>query len=74
MYLSFDNLVSDARSLSLLALGISLPRECGNFNKFERCVRYLWCRLLLAYICNEPWPGLYYFWPLARTYLINLTV
>ena len=34
MRLGLDNLISDVRFLSLLALGISLPKECGNFNTF----------------------------------------
>ena len=34
MRLSSDNLISNTRFLLLLALGIFLPKECGNFNTF----------------------------------------
>ena len=34
MYLGLDNLISDTRFLPLLALGVFLPREYGNFNTF----------------------------------------
>ena len=32
MYLGLDNLIFNARSLSLLVLGVFLPLEYGNFN------------------------------------------
>ena len=34
MYLGLDNLVFNTRFPPLLALGVSLPRECGSFNTF----------------------------------------
>ena len=34
MHLGLDNLISDVKFLPLLALGISLPKEYGNFNIF----------------------------------------
>ena len=34
MRLGSNNLISDARFLPLSALGVFLPRECGNFNTF----------------------------------------
>ena len=34
MRLGLDNLISDIKFLPLLALGVFLPKECGNFNTF----------------------------------------
>ena len=50
VHLDLDNLIADTRFLLLSALGVFLPRECGNFNRFKRRVRYLWHYLLLVYI------------------------
>ena len=34
MRLGLDNLISDAKFLPLLALGVFLPRECGSSDTF----------------------------------------
>ena len=34
MRLGLDDLVSDTKFLPLSALGVFLPRECGNFDAF----------------------------------------
>ena len=34
MRLGFNNSISDMEFLLLLALGVFLPKECGNFNTF----------------------------------------
>ena len=50
MRLGLDNLISNTKSLLLLALNIFLPKECGNFNILYKRIRYLWHYLLSVYI------------------------
>ena len=50
LHASLDDLISDAKFLPLMGLCVFLSRECGNFNEFERLVRYLWYSFLLVYI------------------------
>ena len=63
--MGLDNLIFNTRFLPLLALGIFLPRECGNFNTFlKACAvfmalplhRYILENVLtvfLLYLCND---------------------
>ena len=41
MHEGLNDLISNIQSLPLLALGVFLPKDCGNSNKLKRRVRYL---------------------------------
>ena len=50
MNFNVDNLITDIKSLPLLALDAFLAKESGNFPIFKMHVRYPWHCFLLAYI------------------------